>query len=215
MTIKIVLADNHRIVRQGLAQLLAGEPDMRVLGEAGDYSTTIKLIEEFSPQVVIMDISMPILNGIAATQEILAVLPETRVIILSMLGDAEHVFRALEAGAQGYLLKESAGREVVEAVLGVYAGRVYLSSPVTNTLISDYLHARGQVKPQDLFAQLSLREREVLKLVVAGSTSAQIAEILFLSPKTVESYRSRIMHKLGAPDIPSLIKLVIQHGPLD
>ena len=213
--IKVYLADDHLIVRDGLRALLEANPDIVVVGDAPDGQQAVQEVLHLQPDVVIMDISMPILNGIAATQEILAVLPETRVIILSMLGDAEHVFRALEAGAQGYLLKESAGREVVEAVLGVYAGRVYLSSPVTNTLISDYLHARGQVKPQDLFAQLSLREREVLKLVVAGSTSAQIAEVLFLSPKTVESYRSRIMHKLSVPDIPSLIKLVIQHGPLD
>ena len=213
--IKVYLADDHLIVRDGLRALLEANPNIVVVGDAPDGQQAVQEVQHLLPDVVIMDISMPILNGIAATQEILAVLPETRVIILSMLGDAEHVFRALEAGAQGYLLKESAGREVVEAVLEVTAGRVYLSPPVTNTLIADYLHARGQAKPQDSFAMLSLREREVLKLVVAGNTSAQIAEILFLSPKTVEAYRSRIMHKLGAPDIPSLIKLVIQHGPLD
>jgi DNA-binding NarL/FixJ family response regulator len=213
--IKVYLADDHLIVRDGLRALLEANTNIVVVGDAPDGQQAVQEVLHLLPDVVIMDISMPILNGIAATQEILAVLPETRVIILSMLGDAEHVFRALEAGAQGYLLKESAGREVVEAVLEVFSGKVYLSPPVTNTLIADYLHARTQIKPYDPFALLSLREREVLKLVVAGSTSAHIAEVLFLSPKTVESYRSRIMHKLGAPDIPSLIKLVIQHGPLD
>lgn len=213
--IKVYLADDHLIVRDGLRALLEANPNIVVVGDAPDGHRAVQEVLHLQPDVVIMDISMPILNGIAATQDILAVLPETRVIILSMLGDAEHVFRALDAGAQGYLLKESAGREVVDAVLEVTTGRVYLSPPVTSTLITDYLHTRGQVKPEDPFALLSLREREVLKLVVAGNTSAQIAEVLFLSPKTVESYRSRIMHKLGAPDIPSLVKLVIQHGPLD
>ena len=213
--IKVYLADDHLIVRDGLRALLEANPDIVVVGDAPDGQQAVQEVLHLQPDVVIMDISMPILNGIAATQEILAVLPETRVIILSMLGDAEHVFRALEAGAQGYLLKESAGREVVDAILAVHAGKVYLSQPVTSTLIADYLQARGQAAPQEPFAQLSLREREVLKLVVAGNTSVQIAEELFLSPKTVESYRSRLMHKLGVPDIPSLIKYVIQHGLLD
>ncbi|MCU0485788.1 MAG: response regulator transcription factor [Anaerolineales bacterium] len=213
--IKVYLADDHLIIRDGLRALLEANPEISVVGDAPDGQKAVQEVLHLQPDVVIMDISMPILNGITATQEILAVLPEVRVIILSMLGDAEHVFRALEAGAQGYLLKESAGREVVEAVLEVFASKVYLSPPVTNTLIADYLHARTQIKPEDPFALLSLREREVLKLVVAGSTSAQIAEVLFLSPKTVESYRSRIMHKLGVPDIPSLIKLVLQHGSVD
>lgn len=213
--IKVYLADDHLIVRDGLRALLEANPDIVVVGDAPDGQQAVREVLHLLPDVVVMDISMPKLNGISATQEIRQALPQTKVIILSMLGDAEHVFRALDAGAQGYLLKESAGREVVEAVLAVYAGKVYLSQPVTNTLIADYLQARGQTGGQEPFAQLSLREREVLKLVVAGQTSAQIAEELFLSPKTVESYRSRIMHKLNVPDIPSLIKYVIQHGLLD
>lgn len=213
--IKVYLADDHLIVRDGLRALLEANPEVIVVGDAPDGQQAVREVLQLLPDVVVMDISMPRLNGISATQEIRRALPDTKVIILSMLGDAEHVFRALDAGAQGYLLKESAGREVVDAVLAVYAGKVYLSQPVTNTLITDYLQARGQAGSQEPFAQLSAREREVLKLVVAGLTSAQIAEELFLSPKTVESYRSRLMHKLNVPDIPSLIKYVIQHGLLD
>lgn len=215
MIIKVYLADDHLIVRDGLRALLEANPKIVVVGDAPDGRQAVQEVLQLQPDVVIMDISMPRLNGISATQEILKDLPQTRVIVLSMLGDAEHVFRALDAGARGYLLKETAGREVTDAVLAVHAGKVYLSQNVMSTLIADYLFTRGQTAPQDPFNLLSAREREVLKLVVAGSTSAQIAEELFLSPKTVESYRSRLMHKLNVPDIPSLIKYVIQHGLLD
>ena len=215
MIIKVYLADDHLIVRDGLRALLEANPKIVVVGDAPDGRQAVQEVLQLQPDVVIMDISMPRLNGISATQEILKDLPQTRVIVLSMLGDAEHVFRALDAGARGYLLKETAGREVTDAVLAVHAGKVYLSQNVMSTLIADYLFTRGQTAPQDPFNLLSSREREVLKLVVAGNTSAQIAEELFLSPKTVESYRSRLMHKLNVPDIPSLIKYVIQHGLLD
>jgi two-component system, NarL family, response regulator NreC len=137
MTIKIVLADNHQIVRQGLTQLLAAEPDMRVVGEAGDYCTTIKLIQEFSPQVVILDISMPDVNGVEATRRILSQYPRIKVIGLSMHSDILFVLNMLNAGASGYLLKDCALEELVKAILTVVNQKIYLSSSLSNLLVSD------------------------------------------------------------------------------
>jgi two-component system response regulator NreC len=137
MTIKIVLADTHRIIRQGFALLLAGEPDMRVVGEAGDYETTIKLIQEFSPQVVIMDISMPDMNGVEATRRILSQYPGVKVLTLSMHSDSLFVLNMLNAGASGYLLKDCALEELVKAIRTVVTQKIYLSSNLSNLLVTD------------------------------------------------------------------------------
>jgi DNA-binding NarL/FixJ family response regulator len=214
MTIKVLIADDHAIIRDGLRALLEADSGILVVGDAGDGLTALSRARELQPEVVIMDISMTKLNGIDATKQILAELPKTVVIILSMTGTAEHVFRALQAGARGYLLKESAGREVVDAVLAVHAGKTYLSEPVQNVLISDYIQLRGQAVEKGPLERLSAREREVLQLVVEGKTSAEIGAILYLSPKTVETYRSRLMHKLGVADLPGLFRLASQEGLL-
>ena len=210
--ISVFIADDHAIVREGLTALLEANPEISVVGDAADGRQAVSRAQNLHPDVVIMDISMPGLNGIDAAQQILERLPETRVIILSMLGTPEHVFRALQAGARGYLLKESAGREVLEAVLAVQAGQIYLSQPVMHTVVADYVQQRGGTGTKSPLESLSQREREVLHLVVEGKTSAEIGEMLCLSPKTVESYRSRMMHKLGTPDLPSLIKFAVQEG---
>jgi DNA-binding NarL/FixJ family response regulator len=214
MRISVFIADDHAIVRDGLRALLEANPDISVVGDAADGLQTVDQVQNLHPDVVIMDISMPELNGISATQKILEAFPAARVIILSMLGTPEYVFRALQAGARGYLLKESAGREVMEAVLAVHAGEIYLSQPVQNTLISDYLHQHETAEKMEPLGRLSQREREILQLVVDGKTSAEIGAILFLSPKTVESYRSRMMRKLGVSDLPSLIKFALHEGLL-
>jgi DNA-binding NarL/FixJ family response regulator len=212
MTIRVLIADDHTVVRDGLHALLRENPEIVVVGHAASGRHAVSQAQSLQPDIVLMDISMPDLNGIIATQQIQNLSPEARVIILSMLGTPEHVFRALKAGARGYLLKESAGREVIEAIMAVHAGKTYLSQPITNILISDYLQHRGPEGKREPLERLSQREREILPLVVEGKTSAEIAELLFLSPKTVESYRSRMMRKLGLQDLSSLIRFAIEEG---
>jgi DNA-binding NarL/FixJ family response regulator len=173
--------------------LLEAQPDITVVGNLASGRTALNHIQDLSPDVILMDISMPDINGIETTRMIWEQYPQVRVIILSMLGTSEHIFRALEAGAGGYLLKESAGREVVDAVRSVFAGDIYLSQAVIKTLVADYIEHRQQAHSRGPLGSLSQREREILPLVVEGKTSAEIAQTLYLSPKTVESYRSRMM----------------------
>jgi DNA-binding NarL/FixJ family response regulator len=212
MSITVFLADDHAVVRDGLRVLLEAQPDIRVIGDAADGRETVRRVARLCPDVVILDIAMPELNGIEAGREIAQVCPSTQVIFLSMHSTTEHIFRALQAGARGYLLKESAGIEVVNAVRAVHAGSRYLSQKISDSLIDDYVHQRQAAEAQSPLARLSPRERQVLQLVVEGKPSAEIAGILSLSLKTVETYRSRLMHKLGISDLPSLVKFAIQHG---
>jgi len=196
-------------VRDGLRALLEGGPDLQVVGVAGNGRDAVAEAQRLRPDVVIMDIAMPELDGVEATRRILEKCPETRVLILSMYLSAEHIHRALQAGAQGYVLKESAGEEVVEAIRALRAGKRYLSHRITETVIDDYLRDGANVSPID---SLSLRERDVLQLVVEGRTNAAIAQALSLSPKTVETYRARIMRKLKVRDTVELVKFAMRHG---
>lgn len=212
MAIRVYIADDHAVVRDGLRALLEANPRIKVVGDAPNGKQAVVEVRSLHPDVAILDISMPELDGITAAQQILETSPEVRVIILSMLGTAEHVYRALQAGVRGYLLKESAGREVVEAVLAVQAGNIYLSQSIQAVLASDYVQQRGKTEAKDPLEGLSQREREILRLVVGGKSSSEIAAMLFLSPKTVESYRSRMMHKLGVADTGELIKFAMRAG---
>lgn len=211
MNITVLLADDHQVVCDGLGILLNSEADIDVVGQASDGRQAVSRVRELAPDVVIMDINMPELNGIEATRQILETHNTTRIVILSMYKSSEHVFRALQAGARGYLLKESAGAEVVDAVRVVHTGHRYLSQKISDEIIDRYIHMRQEVGESSL-SHLSPRELEVLQLVVEGKSSAEIATILCLSPKTVETYRSRMMHKLDIHDLPSLVKFAIQHG---
>lgn len=215
MSITVFLVDDHTIVRDGLRYLLEAQKNIRVVGEASDGREAIRKVRRLRPDIVIMDILMAGLNGIEAAGQICRECPATRVIMLSMQSSSESIVRALKAGASGYLLKESAGRELVNAIHEVHAGRRYLSPKVSEQVIGACLNRAEEMR--DPLASLSRREREVLQLVVEGRTSAEIADTLFLSVKTVETYRSRLMQKLGIRDIPALIKFAIQHGltPLD
>jgi len=212
VSITVFLADDHAVVRDGLRFVLEAEPDIQVIGDAANGRDTVRQVVELRPDVVVMDIAMPDMNGIEATWEIGQVCPSTQVVILSMHSTTEHIFRALQAGARGYLLKESAGIEVVNAVRAVHADRRYLSEKISDQLVDDYVRERQAAEAKSPLARLSPRERQVLQLVVEGKPSAEIAGILSLSLKTVETYRSRLMHKLGISDLPSLVKFAIQHG---
>jgi DNA-binding NarL/FixJ family response regulator len=212
MAIKVFLADDHAVVRDGLKSLLESEKDICVIGGAAGGRDTVSQVQKLKPDTVIMDIAMPELNGIEATQQILRTCPSTRVVILSMHSSKEHIFQALQAGALGYLLKESAGQEVVKAIHTVQTGARYLSPRITDMMIDDYIHQRQMAQSVSPFEQLSSREREILQLVVEGKSSSEIADILYISPKTVETYRSRIMQKLGIHDLPTLVKFAIRHG---
>ncbi|MCK4784785.1 MAG: response regulator transcription factor [Desulfobacteraceae bacterium] len=212
MTIKVFLADDHAVVRDGISALLEGENDIHVVGAASNGRKAVRQVKKLDPDVVVMDIAMPELNGIEATAQICEACPCTRVIILSMHDTTEHIFQALKAGAKGYLLKESAGKEVVTAIRSVHAGRRYLSHRIEEKVIDDYVLQRQMVSSQSPIEKLSPREKEILQLVVEGKSSAKIAETLFISPKTVETYRSRLMQKLGVRNLPGLVKFAIQHG---
>ncbi len=210
MSIRVLISDDHAIVRDGLRFMLEAQGNIRVVGEASNGREAIRKVRELKPEIVIMDIVMSELNGIDATEQICRENPATRVIMLSMRSSTEPIIRSLKAGASGYLLKESAGRELVKAIYTVHEGKRYLSSKVSDQMLCAYLDKEENLK--DPLSALSQREREVLQLVVEGKTSAEIAEMLFLSIKTVKTYRSRLMTKLGIKDIPSLIKFAIQHG---
>ena len=210
--IRILIADDHAIVREGLRLILETHGEMKVVAETADGLEAIKQAKTLNPDVILMDISMPGLNGIEATRRIRKDCPRIRVVILSMLSSPEDIFRALQAGATGYLLKESAGTEVIQAVLSASSDRRYLSRKVDDIVIDSYIQERTQVQAKSPLEQLSDREKEVLQMVAEGKTSSEIAGILFLSVKTIETYRSRIMQKLGLKDVPSLVRFAIEKG---
>ena len=215
MSITVLLADDHAIVRSGLRALLELQPGIRVIGEAANGREAVRQVEELHPQVAILDIGMPEMNGLEAAGRIGQTCPDTRVIILSMHRTPEHIARALRAGAQGYLLKESAGDELIEAVHAVLRGQRYMSREVTNRIVDDYLRLReGQAVPGPLDS-LTSREREVLQMLAEGRSSAEIADLLSLSPRTVDTYRGRIMKKLDIPHLAGLVRFAIRHGLID
>ena len=206
--IRVLLADDHAIIRDGLKALLLSVPDMALVDTVDNGRTAVQRAVALEPDVVILDVAMPDLNGIEAAAILHGKLPRMRIVMLSMHSDSEHVYRALAAGASGYLLKESAGEEVITAVRAVHAGRRYLSRGIQS--LERRATARADhASPLD---SLSSRERQVLQLVVEGHSSAQIACMIHLSPKSVDTYRSRLMRKLGIADVTGLVKFAIQHG---
>ena len=206
--ITVLVADDHAVVRDGLVAILESAPDIKVVGTAASGHQAIERILALSPHVAILDVSMPELDGIAVTRQVLAARPTMAIVILSMHSSAQHVMQALEAGARSYLLKESAGREIAETVRAVHLGRRHLSGRIAEIVAEGISNRRG-ANPID---SLSHRERQILKLVCDGRSSAEIGRILDLSPKTVDTYRSRLMQKLQVTDLAGLIKFAILHG---
>lgn len=210
--ITIILADDHAIVRDGLRSLLEAHSELKVIGDAANGRDALQLVDHSCPDIAILDIAMPEMNGIEATRQINDICPKTQVIILSMHATSKHVYRALQAGARGYLLKASAGFEVVDAIHAVFEGRRYLSQKISDIIIEDYITQREIEEAENPLDRLSAREREILQLVVEGKSSSDIAQILSLSSSTVDTYRSRLMQKLAINDIPTLVKFAIRHG---
>ncbi len=208
--IRVFLADDHAVVRDGLRALLEAEEDIDIVGDAGNGRDAVHFILALNPDLVLMDLAMPELNGIDAIQQITERLPEIKVVVLTMHSGSDYVFRAFKAGARGYLLKESAGRELVNAVRTVSGGNRYIGRRIAEIMVDDYVYHHAQISAP--IERLSMREREVMQLVVEGKSSAEIAVLLRLSAKTVETYRSRLMQKLELSDIAGLVKLAIACG---
>ena len=207
--ISVLIADDHRMVAEGLGHLLESHPDFKVLECVGDGVEAIRVAQDLHPDIVLMDNSMPRINGIEAMREILDRCPGTRVIILSMYTDTVHVRRAFEAGAMGYLDKKSVGGEVVEAIRVVHSGRRFTSPELSDQILDVLSGGPGAV---DQLGLLSARERQVLQMMAEGQSMGSIAETLMLSPKTVETYRARIMAKLGIHDLAGLVRFAIREG---
>jgi DNA-binding NarL/FixJ family response regulator len=207
MTIRVLIADDHSLVAEGLRYIVQAEPDLEVVGIAQDGHEAVRRSVESAPDVVLMDNAMPVLNGIDATRTIRQRCPHTQVIIVSMYPDQMHVLRAWQAGARGYLLKKAVAKELVDAIRRVHAGRSYVARELGDISIDQVMKV-----PADPLQRLSFRERQVLQMVAEGHTSGEIATRLSLSPKTVETYRSRMMDKLDVHDLAGLVKFAIQQG---
>lgn len=205
--IRILLADDHVIVRQGFRMILAAQPDMEILGEASNGREAVELAERLRPDVVVMDVAMPELNGIEATRRMVTAAPRARVLALSMHKDSVYVREILKAGARGYLLKDAFDRDLLAAVRAVARGEGYLSPAVSDAVLNDY--RRHVTDPLDL---LTSREREVLQMIAEGKTNKEVATTLGLSVYTVDAHRGRIMEKLNVHSASELVRVALRHG---
>jgi len=210
--IRILLADDHAVMRTGLRLVLERQPDFRVVGEASDGREAVALAQQHKPEVVVMDIGMPNLNGIEAARQVTAALPEVSVVILSMHSDEAYVLRALKAGARAYLLKESAESDLIAAIRAVHNGKAFFSPAVSRMLVEDYIRQLQDREIEDSYELLTTREREVLQLIAEGKSNKEIAHMLNLSLYTVESHRGNLMEKLNLHTVPELILYAVRKG---
>lgn len=208
--IKVLLADDHGVVRKGLRFLLEQEPDITVAGEAADGREAVKLAKELQPAVIVMDIAMPQLNGIDATAQALKVSPGSGVLILSMHNDESYILRALEAGARGYILKDNAEEHLVQAIRIVAQGKPFFSPVIAQTLLEDYMRNLQQKGQQDSYSLLTDREKEVPQLLAEGRSNKDVAQLLDLSVYTVETHRTRIMQKLNLHNTAELVLYAVR-----
>jgi len=208
--IEILLADDHRIMRDGLSALLKNEPDIEVIAEADNGREAVEMSRKLKPNVVVMDMSMPGLNGVEATRQILDLDDNVKVLVLSMHADKRFVIGALSAGASGYVLKDCAFEELVRAIHVVAMNQTYLSPSIADIVVESY--RRSQTSPTQSFPVLTPREREVLQLITEGASAKKIASILHVSMKTVETHRQHIMEKLNAHSVAELTKYAIREG---
>ncbi|GAC1460367.1 MAG: response regulator transcription factor [Ktedonobacterales bacterium] len=213
--IRVLLADDHTILRAGLKMMLNAQPDIEVVGEASDGKHAVAEAQRLQPDVILMDITMPDWNGIEATRQVKRLQPDVRVLVLTMHENEEYLFQVLRAGASGYMLKEVADTELISAIRIVNAGSFYLSSSAQSMMVGDYLQRVRTGEERDSYSDLTEREREILKLVAEGYTNNQIAERLFISPKTVDTHRTHIMDKLNLHSRAELVKYAMRRGLLE
>ena len=210
--ISIILGEDHLIARQGIRRLLEDEKGLTILGEASNGEEAVRMVTEMKPDVVIMDIAMPKLNGIEATRQIKRVCPQTKVIILSMHSHDRYISELFGLGASGYLLKSSTGTDIINAIHTALKGSTYLSPSISDKVIEDYLSLKKKSHQDDLYNRLSNREREVFQMIAEGRSTREISEILCVSPSTVKTHRSNIMEKLEMDNISQLIQFAIHLG---
>lgn len=213
--VTIVIADDHTIVRQGLTKLLQEDGGMTVVGQAVNGREAVHLVETLAPEIVIMDIAMPVLNGIEASRQIRKSTPETRIIILSMHDHHRYIRELLKIGVSGYLLKNAASKDIVEAIHAAAKGNTYLSPSISNQVIEEYVSLNTQASGEELYDTLSNREREVFQMIAEGASTRKIAETLCVSISTVKTHRTNIMEKLQLDNLSKLIQYAIQLGIID
>lgn len=212
---RVLIADDHAIFREGIKMVLGRNPELEIIGEAEDGPTAVAKAVELAPDVVIMDISMPELTGIEATGQIMAQCPQIRIVILSVHSRKTFIMEALKAGARGYVVKDSAGEKLLDAVEAVLKGESYLDSPVASHLVDEFVRLPAAPLEENPAQALTDREKQIMRLIVDGLSNKQIAEKLFISPKTVENHRANIMSKLGLHDVIDLVKFAISSGLVD
>jgi two-component system, NarL family, response regulator NreC len=211
-SIRVLLADDHRLIRAGLRLVVAQQPDLSVVGEADDGRQAVELAKSLKPNVVVMDIGMPNLNGIEAARQIREIRPDAAIVMLSMHSDEGYVLRALGAGARAYLLKDSATTDLVQAIHAVAEGKSFFSPAVSKVLLEDYVRKLRRSGAEDSYDLLSPREREILQLVAEGKSNKEVASLLNLSVYTVETHRAKIMQKLNLKGVPELILYAVRKG---
>jgi DNA-binding NarL/FixJ family response regulator len=210
--IKVLVVDDHTIVRDGICALLALAGDIEVVGEATNGNEALQKIKEIHPDVVLMDIAMPIMGGLEATRRISKDFPKTKVLVLTQYDDKEYFFPVIESGASGFISKAAASSELTVGIRSVYRGDSYLSPSVTKLLVENYQHTSSERAIQDPYRQLTRREREVLKLLAEGHSTQEIAEMLVITPKTVEGHKTNLMAKLGVHNRVELVKYALRKG---
>jgi len=210
--IKVLVVDDHTIVRDGISALLSLAGDIVVVGEATNGSEAVKMVEQLAPDVVLMDIAMPLMGGLEATRRISREFPATKVLVLTQYDDKEYFFPVLESGASGFISKAAASSELVTGIRSVHRGDSYLSPSVAKLLVDNYRHTASERVTNDPYSKLTEREREILKLLAEGFSAAEIAEMLVITPKTVEGHKTNLMAKLGIHNRIELVKYALRKG---
>ena len=210
--LRVLLGDDHTLVRHGLRKILEERPEWEIIAEVGDGREAVRKCVALKPDVALLDIAMPLLNGIDATQQIVRKVPETRVLVLSMHSDEAYVTRALQAGATGYMLKDSAGKDLLKGIASVAAGQAYFSPAIARLMLDDYVRRVAGSGVADRYETLSEREREIFQLIAEARTNKEVAELLEISPATVETHRARILQKLDIHNTAELVLYAVRRG---